>query len=109
MGIALVLLSIAAPARADITAFIGANTTPANRQVRGGAARLGLLIVGFEVEYAFTPDDPRGGGAVAQDRHRQRRCCRRRSPIFGFQPYFTTGGGLLPRDARRRTATRASR
>jgi hypothetical protein len=27
-GIALVLLSLAAPARADITAFIGANTTP---------------------------------------------------------------------------------
>ena len=46
------------PRRADITAFIGANTTPANRQVRGVALGFGLLIVGFEFEYAYTPDDP---------------------------------------------------
>ena len=78
MGIALVLLSIAAPARADITAFIGANTTPDNRQVRGGALGFGLLIVGFEGEYAFTPGRSARGGAVAQDRDGQRRCCRRR-------------------------------
>ena len=84
---------MAAPARADITAFIGANTTPANRQVRGGAVGVGLLVIGFEAEYAFTPDDPRAsapslktgiGNVVLQSP----------VPIFGLQPYFTTGGGF---------------
>jgi len=87
------ILFMAEPARADITAFLGANMTPANRQVRGGAFGIGLLIVGFEAEYAFTPDDPRAsapslktgiGNVILQ------------TPVafFGFQPYFTTGGGL---------------
>jgi len=81
------------PARADITAFLGANTTPANRQVRGGALGFGLLIVGFEIEYAFTPDDLTAtapslktgmGNVILQ------------TPVafMGFQPYFTTGGGF---------------
>jgi hypothetical protein len=87
------LLSMAAPARADITAFIGANMTPANRQVRGGAIGFGLLVIGFEGEYAFTPDDPRAsapslktgvGNVVLQTP----------VPLFGLQPYFTTGGGF---------------
>jgi hypothetical protein len=87
------LLSMAAPARADITAFIGANMTPANRQVRGGAIGFGLLVIGFEGEYAFTPDDPRAsapslktgvGNVVLQTP----------VPFFGLQPYFTTGGGF---------------
>jgi len=91
--IALALLSLATPARADITAFIGANTTPANRQVRGGALGVGLLIIGFEGEYAFTPDDPRAsapslktgiGNVLLQSP----------VPFFGIQPYFTTGGGF---------------
>lgn len=93
-GIAVALLALtSAPARADITAFIGANTTPANRQVRGAALGLGLLVVGFEVEYAFTPDDLTAsapalktgmGNVILQ------------TPVsfFGFQPYFTTGGGI---------------
>ena len=93
-GIAVVLLALTSvPARADITAFLGANTTPANRQVRGGALGFGLLIVGFEIEYAFTPDDLTAtapslktgmGNVILQ------------TPVafMGFQPYFTTGGGL---------------
>jgi len=83
----------AVPARADITVFLGANTTPANRAVRGGSVGIGLLIVGFEGEYAFTPDDPEarapslrtGSGNVLLQTP---------FPIFGFQPYFTTGGGF---------------
>jgi hypothetical protein len=89
----LLILTMAAPARADITAFIGANMTSANRQVRGGAFGMGLLVVGFEGEYAFTPDDPRAaapslktgmGNVILQ------------TPVafFGFQPYFTTGAGF---------------
>ena len=93
-GIALVLLTLSSvPARADITAFIGANTTPANRQVRGGALGFGLLLIGFEFEYAFTPDDLTAtapslktgmGNVILQ------------TPVafMGFQPYFTTGGGI---------------
>jgi opacity protein-like surface antigen len=81
------------PAFADITGFIGANMTPANRQVRGGAAGIGLLVVGFEFEYASTTEDPKasapslttGSGNILLQ-----------TPVsfFGFQPYFTTGGGL---------------
>ena len=85
---------LAAPARADITGFIGANTTPANRLVRGAAVGVGLLVVGFEFEYANTPDDPTasapslttGSGNILLQ-----------TPVsfFGFQPYFTTGAGLF--------------
>jgi hypothetical protein len=89
----LLTLASAAPARADLTGFIGANTTPANRQVRGGAIGIGLLIVAFEAEYAFTPDDVTAsapslttgmGNVILQ------------TPVavMGFQPYFTTGGGV---------------
>lgn len=84
---------LATPAFADITAFIGANTTPANRQVRGVSAGIGLLVVGFEFEYAHTTDDvtalapslTTGSGNIVFQ-----------TPVafFGFQPYFTTGGGL---------------
>jgi opacity protein-like surface antigen len=93
--IAALLLLIAAPARADLTAFIGANTTPANRQVRGAALGIGLLVVGFEFEYADTTDTTdafvkapalkTGMGNVLLQ-----------TPVafFGVQPYFTTGGGL---------------
>jgi opacity protein-like surface antigen len=83
----------ASPAFADITAFIGANVTPSNRQVRGLAAGGGLLIIGFEFEYSNTTDDPSmaapslttGSGNVLLQ-----------TPvaIFGFQPYFTTGAGV---------------
>ena len=93
MGIAIVLLSIAAPARADITAFIGANTTPANRQVRGGAFGFGVLIIGFEGEYAFTPDDPRAA-APSLKTGIANLVLQSPVPFFGIQPYFTTGGGF---------------
>ena len=93
MGIAIVLLSIAAPARADITVFIGANTTPANRQVRGGSLGFGLLIIGFEGEYAFTPDDPRAA-APSLRTGIANIVLQSPVPFFGIQPYFTTGGGF---------------
>jgi hypothetical protein len=84
----------ARPAFADVTAFIGANTSPANRQVRGLAIGMGLLVVvGIEFEYSNTTDDPTAaapslkigsGNLVLQSP----------VPIFGVQPYFTTGGGF---------------
>ena len=93
MGIAIVLLSIAAPARADITAFIGANTTPDNRRVLGGALGFGVLIIGFEGEYAFTPDDPRAA-APSLRTGIANIVLQTPVPFFGIQPYFTTGGGF---------------
>jgi len=93
MGFAIVLLSIAAPARADITVFIGANTTPANRQVRGGSLGFGVLIIGFEGEYAFTPDDPRAA-APSLKTGIANVVLQSPVPFFGIQPYFTTGGGF---------------
>jgi hypothetical protein len=93
-AIVVVLLAIAAsPARADATGFLGANTTPSNRPVKGFAVGMGLIIVAFEFEYAATSDDLAAmapslktfmGDVLLQSP----------LPIFGFQPYVTTGGGL---------------
>ncbi len=93
LAIVALLLAVAAPARADATAFIGANTTPANRMAKGFAVSLELLVVAFEFEYATTGDDVLArapslrtgmGNLLLQSP----------VPVFGFQPYFTTGGGL---------------
>ena len=51
------LLLTAAPAWADLTAFIGAQTSPSMRLNKGLAIGAGVLIVGFEVEYAHTQGD----------------------------------------------------
>ena len=91
---AVCLLAVTAtPARADITAFIGANTTPANRQVFGGSLGFGLLIIGAEFEYAYTPDDP---AATAPSLKTGMGNVLLQTPVafFGFQPYFTTGLGM---------------
>jgi hypothetical protein len=91
--ISAMFLFAAAPVWADATVFIGANMTPANRAVRGGALGAGLLIIGFEGEYAFTPDDPAarapslvtGSGNVL---------IQTPFAVLGLQPYLTTGAGL---------------
>jgi len=44
-------------AHADLTAFLGANTSPSNRPVKGFAAGLSLLVLGVEFEYANTSAD----------------------------------------------------
>ena len=49
-----VFLASGVPASADLTAFIGVNTTPSNRQVRGFGAGLSLLMLGLEFEYSDT-------------------------------------------------------
>ena len=92
VAIGLVLSAVcASSARADVTGFIGANMSPANRQVRGGALGFGLLIIGFEMEYAFTPDDP---SALAPSLKTGSGNVLLQTPVafMGIQPYFTTGG-----------------
>ena len=94
VAIVVVLLAIAAaPARADATAFLGANTTPSNRPVKGFAVGMGLLIVAFEFEYATTSDDV-AAAAPSLKTFMGNVLLQTPLPIFGFQPYVTTGGGL---------------
>ena len=81
------------PARADATAFLGANTTPANRPVKGFAVGVGLIVVAFEFEYATTSDDA-PATAPALKTFMGNVLAQAPIPILGFQPYFTTGGGI---------------
>ena len=87
------LLALAAPARADATAFLGANTTPANRSMRGFAIGTGLLLLGFEFEYATTKND---NLAAAPSLKTGMANVLLQTPvaIFGFQPYVTVGTGV---------------
>jgi hypothetical protein len=58
LTLAVVLLAASAsPARADITAFLGMSPTPNNHAVKGFGVGIGLLIVGFEFEYANLSED----------------------------------------------------
>jgi hypothetical protein len=58
LTLALVILAgSAAPARADITAFLGVSPTPHNHAVKGFGVGVGLLIVGFEFEVAQISQD----------------------------------------------------
>jgi hypothetical protein len=53
----LVLLGTVPPARADLTAFIGVQTSPSTRTTTGISAGMGVLVVGFEGEYAQAHGD----------------------------------------------------
>ena len=90
----LFVLAVSTPAFADATVFLGSTMTPANRAAKGIAIGVGLLVVGFEFEFADTgetlleaaPSLRTGMGNVLFQ-----------TPVFiaGFQPYFTTGAGLF--------------
>src|SRR3954471_12660065 len=82
----------AKPAAADVTGFIGVNPTPVNRPVKGFAIGAGLLIAGFEAEYADTSEDL----VLAGPRLRTfmfNGLVQTPIPIAGFQFYGTAGGG----------------
>jgi opacity protein-like surface antigen len=85
------VLCTSTPAWADATAFVGVNTTPANRFARGVAVGVSMIIVGFEFEYSDT----------AQDDLKQAPSLRTgmfnmlvQTPGSGTQFYVTAGGGL---------------
>ena len=102
----LVLLGAASPAAADITAFLGVNTTPTNRAIKGFAVGTGLLIVGFEFEYANANED------LIEGHPRLRTfmfngLVQTPVPIARMQFYGTAGGGVYREtlnDDRRRTS-----
>jgi hypothetical protein len=72
VGACLMLGASASPAFADLTAFLGFSPTPEHRLVRGLAVGSGLVVVGFEFEYADTADDEETGAPALTC------CCRRR-------------------------------
>jgi hypothetical protein len=93
LAAAVLLLLTAAPASADITGFLGVNTTPERRVVKGVAVGAGILIAGFEVEYADTSEDlvlrgPRLRTFMFNG------LLQTPIPIAGMQFYATAGGGV---------------
>jgi hypothetical protein len=81
------------PAYADLTAFLGVNLTPVNRPVKGLSAGVGLLIVGFEFEYADTSEDKAGAGPRLRT-YMGNGLVQTPFPIAGLQFYATAGGGV---------------
>lgn len=92
MGVTLVLAT-ASPSRADVTAFLGATTTPTNRATTGMAAGTGLLLVGLEFEYASAKEDLTTG-APALKMGSVNGLLQSPVPIHGIQPYATVGAGI---------------
>jgi opacity protein-like surface antigen len=90
---AVFLFVAASAARADITAFIGTNTTPESRLARGFAVGAGLLIVGFEFEYSASSENTTSPVAPAL-KSGMGNVLLQTPFIGGFQPYFTTGAGI---------------
>jgi Outer membrane protein beta-barrel domain len=80
-------------ARADVTGFLGVNPTPVNRAVKGAAIGAGMLIVGFEAEYADTSEDLVMGGPRLRT-FMFNGLLQTPIPIAGFQFYGTLGGGI---------------
>ena len=93
VGACLMLGASASPAFADLTAFLGFSPTPEQRLVRGISVGSGLVIVGFEFEYADTADDE-DTGAPSLKTGMANLLLQTPIPIGRFQPYFTIGGGL---------------
>ena len=87
-----VMVLFPSTAAADITAFLGVSPTPANRPVRGLAGGFGLLIVGFEFEYAQTSDDL-DEGAPSLRTFMFNGLLQTPGDLGGFQLYATAGGG----------------
>jgi opacity protein-like surface antigen len=93
------LLALCLPSRAlaDVTVFLGASTSPSTRQVRGAAAGAGLLIIGFEFEYADTTGDP-AAAAPALKTGMASVLLQTPAAVMRVQPYFLTGAGIYQED-----------
>ena len=86
------VLFVAAPAYADLTGFLGVNPTPVKRPVKGVALGAGLVIVGFEAEYADSSEDTEFGGPELRT-FMFNGLLQTPIPIAGVQFYGTLGGG----------------
>jgi hypothetical protein len=93
LAFCVVLLLIPSRASADITGFLGVNTTPTSRPVKGFAIGVGLIIVGFEFEYAGTNEDV-SELAPGLRTFMFNGLLQTPFPIAGMQFYGTAGGGV---------------
>ena len=89
----LVTLGVVRPARADLTAFVGNNASPSNRQVRGVAVGFSLLVVGFEFELSDTRADA-AADAPGLKTGMANMLVQTPFGIAGLQFYATAGAGL---------------
>jgi hypothetical protein len=87
------LLGPARQASADITAFLGSNMTPSNRLATGFGVGMGLVIVGFEFEYANTREELTDL-APGLRTFMFNGLLQTPIPIAGLQFYGTAGGGI---------------
>lgn len=81
-------------ASADFTAFLGVNGTPSSRTVTGLSGGVGLLIVGFEFEYANTREDA-SELAPGLKTYMFNGLLQTPFPIAGMQFYGTAGAGVF--------------
>jgi opacity protein-like surface antigen len=87
------LLATPTTASADFTAFIGSTTTPENRFARGLSIGMGLMIVGFEFEYANSNEEV-DDLAPGLRTFMFNGLLQTPFPIAGMQFYGTAGGGV---------------
>jgi opacity protein-like surface antigen len=87
------VLAIPSTAAADVTAFLGFNPTPTNRSAKGFAIGTGLLIVGFEFEYAHSNEDIAEGSPSLRT-FMFNGLVQTPVPIARMQFYGTAGGGI---------------
>jgi opacity protein-like surface antigen len=97
-------LFLPSTASADITAFLGANPTPTARTVKGFGIGAGLVIVGFEFEYAHTNED-RVEGAPGLWTYMFNGLVQTPVPIGGMQFYGTAGAGAFHETLNTRSET----
>jgi opacity protein-like surface antigen len=91
--LALAILTTPSIASADITAFLGANPTPTNRLTTGFGIGAGLIIVGFEFEYAHTREDEEELSPSLRT-YMFNGLVQTPVPIAGMQFYGTAGAGV---------------
>jgi opacity protein-like surface antigen len=87
------MLAAAAPARADITGFLGLAGGPSVRGARGLALGVGLIIVGVEFEYSEIVEDVESGAPRLRT-GMVNGLVQTPIPIAGAQFYATAGGGV---------------
>jgi opacity protein-like surface antigen len=81
-----------AKASADLTAFLGASSSPSTRPVKGFAIGTGLLIAGFEFEFAHVNEELEKG-APSLRTFMFNGLLQTPVPIGGMQFYGTAGAG----------------
>jgi hypothetical protein len=85
---------VPASASADLTGFLGVSSSPSTRSTKGFAIGTGLLIVGFEFEYAHA-NEKLEKGAPSLRTFMFNGLLQTPIPIAGMQFYGTAGGGVF--------------